>query len=178
VITETLATPIGALHVGATAAGLARGRFPRPDGRQPTSARDRPPADGSAGDDGDDAARRHLDAAVTQLSEYFHGDRTTFDVPIDWSGVTGLRLAVLQALRDTVPFGRTTTYGVLARAAGSPEGSQAVGQIMGGNPVPVVVACHRVLAADGLGGFGGGRRTKEWLLSWEGSLTPALDLGL
>ena len=58
------------------------------------------------------------------------------------------------------------------------DAARAVGGIMGSNPVPIVVGCHRVLAADGLGGFGGGLRTKEWLLAWEGSLTPTLDLGL
>jgi methylated-DNA-[protein]-cysteine S-methyltransferase len=49
---------------------------------------------------------------------------------------------------------------------------------MGSNPVPIVVGCHRVLASDGLGGFGGGLRTKEWLLAWEGSLTATLDLDI
>jgi methylated-DNA-[protein]-cysteine S-methyltransferase len=48
---------------------------------------------------------------------------------------------------------------------------------MGSNPLPVVVPCHRVLGSDGLGGFGGGRATKEWLLALEGVLTPALDFG-
>jgi methylated-DNA-[protein]-cysteine S-methyltransferase len=48
---------------------------------------------------------------------------------------------------------------------------------MGSNPLPVVVPCHRVLGADSLGGFGGGRATKEWLLALEGVLTPALDFG-
>ncbi len=81
-------------------------------------------------------------------------------------------------LYGTVGYGETVTYGELA--ARSELGSaytaaRGVGAIMGSNPLPVVVPCHRVMAADGLGGFGGGRATKEWLLALEGVLTPALD---
>ena len=84
---------------------------------------------------------------------------------------------VLRALWETVPFGATVTYGELAVRGGLGRGHTAargVGAIMGSNPLPVVVPCHRVLAADGIGGFGGGLRTKEWLLALEGVLTGAL----
>lgn len=161
---DQLDTPIGRIGVGATASGLALVRFA--DGTVPGAT--------SEGDDA--AAAAHLGAAMEQLAGYFDGSRREFTLTIDWSGVTGLRLAVLRALQDTVTFGRTTTYGALAAGAGAPDAARAVGGIMGSNPVPVVVGCHRVLAADGLGGFGGGLRTKEWLLAWEGSLTPTLDL--
>jgi methylated-DNA-[protein]-cysteine S-methyltransferase len=164
---DRLETPIGVVGVGATSRGLARVSF---DGyRIPPSQAD-----------GDDvpAATVHLNEAMEQLAAYFDGDRRDFSLTIDWSGVTGLRLAVLQALHDTVTFGRTTTYGALAAQAGSRDDARAVGGIMGSNPVPIVVGCHRVLASDSLGGFGGGLRTKEWLLAWEGSLTPTLDLGI
>jgi methylated-DNA-[protein]-cysteine S-methyltransferase len=123
------------------------------------------------------AAAAQLAEAIAQLAAYFDGTLQEFRLDIDWSGVAGLRFAVLKALHKTVTFGQTTTYGALAAQAGSRDDARAVGEIMGSNPVPIVVGCHRVLATDGLGGFGGGLRTKEWLLAWEGSLTATLDLG-
>jgi methylated-DNA-[protein]-cysteine S-methyltransferase len=163
---DRLDTPIGVIGVGATASGLARVSF----------AGERMPL--SDADPDEPAAKTQLAEAMDQLAAYFDGTRHDFSLDIDWSGVTGLRLAVLQALHETVTFGRTTTYGALAAQAGSRDDARAVGGIMGSNPVPIVVGCHRVLASDGLGGFGGGLHTKEWLLAWEGSLTATLDLDL
>ena len=168
---EQLATPIGVIGVAATSRGLAQVTFAGTP--LPVAAAD------DRHDTGDrDAAVAHLHEATTQLAAYFDGAGKDFTLTIDWSGVGGLRLAVLQALYRTVGFGDTTTYGALAGEAGRTDAARAVGGIMGSNPVPIVVGCHRVLAADGLGGFGGGLRTKEWLLAWEGSLTATLDLGL
>jgi methylated-DNA-[protein]-cysteine S-methyltransferase len=121
-----------------------------------------------------------LKRAVVQLREYFAGERRVFDVPLDWSLTRGSQRRVLGTLFGTVGYGATVTYGELA--ARSELGSaytaaRGVGAIMGSNPLPVVVPCHRVMAADGLGGFGGGRATKEWLLAHEGVLTGALDFG-
>ena len=115
-----------------------------------------------------------LERAVAQLREYFAGERRVFDVPLDWSLTRGSQRRVLGTLFATVGYGETVTYGELA--ARSELGSaytaaRGVGAIMGSNPLPVVVPCHRVMAADGLGGFGGGRATKEWLLAHEGVLT-------
>ena len=120
-----------------------------------------------------------LAAAVAQLREYLAGGRRSFDLALDWSLTRGAQRRVLTTLFATVGYGETVTYGELA--ARSDLGSaytaaRGVGSIMGGNPLPVVVPCHRVMAADGLGGFGGGRATKEWLLAHEGVLTTALDL--
>ena len=121
-----------------------------------------------------------LERAAAQLREYFAGERRVFDVPLDWSLTRGSQRRVLGTLFATVGYGETVTYGELA--ARSELGSaytaaRGVGAIMGSNPLPVVVPCHRVMAADGLGGFGGGRATKEWLLAHEGVLTGALDCG-
>lgn len=116
-------------------------------------------------------------AAVAQLREYVTDRRRVFDVPLDWRLTTGRQRAVLQVLHETVPFGATVSYGELARRAGlgrDHTGARAIGSIMGSNPLPVVVPCHRVLAADGLGGFGGGLARKEWLLGLEGVLTGGL----
>jgi methylated-DNA-[protein]-cysteine S-methyltransferase len=85
----------------------------------------------------------------------------------------------LQAVR-TIPAGTVWTYGQMARAIGNPRASQAVGQALGRNPVPVVIPCHRVIASDGsLGGYsgGGGLASKRLLLNLEGAL-PDLGLGL
>ncbi len=85
-------------------------------------------------------------------------------------------------LAASVGYGETISYGRLASRAGLPAASdvpaaRAVGSIMGSNPIPVIVPCHRVLAADGLGGYSGGAgvEVKRWLLILEGSLPPTLD---
>ncbi|MFD0633171.1 methylated-DNA--[protein]-cysteine S-methyltransferase [Catenulispora yoronensis] len=186
--TALLDTPIGTLTVGATPRGLRMVRFPQERGRAEAEvvqeaeefdpevlvAAEAPVAAGRSVSP-ERIARAQLDEALLQLREYFEGDRTKFDIALDWYGVSGLRLRVLKLLAD-VPFGDTVTYGDLAKGSGAGvTASQAVGGIMGSNPLPIVVPCHRVLAADGLGGFGGGLRTKEWLLAWEGVLPPALD---
>jgi methylated-DNA-[protein]-cysteine S-methyltransferase len=121
-----------------------------------------------------------LAAALAQLREYLAGERRVFDLRLDWSLTRGSQRRVLSTLYTSVGYGETVTYGELA--ARSDLGSaytaaRGVGAIMGSNPLPVVVPCHRVMAADGLGGFGGGRATKEWLLAHEGVLTTALDFG-
>ena len=89
---------------------------------------------------------------------------------------------MLRTLVESVGYGETVSYGTLARRVGhgsfggSPP-ARAVGQIMGSNPIPVVVPCHRVVAADGLGGYSGGTgpEVKRWLLTLEGALPPTLD---
>jgi methylated-DNA-[protein]-cysteine S-methyltransferase len=127
------------------------------------------------------------DPAAGQLREYFAGRRREFELPLDWRLTRGSQERVLRTLYESVGYGHTVTYGSLAKASGAFDGSsshtkafaaRAVGGIMGSTPLPIVVPCHRVLAADGLGGFGGGLPTKRWLLTLEGSLEPMLDLGL
>jgi methylated-DNA-[protein]-cysteine S-methyltransferase len=128
------------------------------------------------------------DPAAAQLREYLAGRRRKFELPLDWRLTRGNQERVLRTLYDCVGYGHTVTYGALARTSGAFEGAtharerplaaRAVGNIMGANPLPIVVPCHRVLAADGLGGFGGGVATKRWLLTLEGALQPTLDLGL
>jgi methylated-DNA-[protein]-cysteine S-methyltransferase len=165
--------PVGPLTLGVTDAGLALATFP------------------NAGPDVVERAAERLGVVLVEgpddhpaaiaLREYLSGARRVFDGPLDWSLTRGSQRRVLQALHDTVPFGSTATYGELAARAGLGAGHTAargVGSIMGSNPIVVVVPCHRIMAADGLGGFGGGRAAKEWLLAHEGVLTPALDLGL
>lgn len=165
--------PIGALTVGVTDVGLALVTFgERPDLAEQAAAKlGEPLAQGEA-----------TDAVVAELAEYLSGRRQVFDTAVDWRLTrVGPQRRVLESLYATVRFGETVTYGELAARSGlgrAYTAARGVGSIMGSNPIPVVVPCHRVMAADGLGGFGGGRPTKEWLLALEGVLTPTLDFAL
>ncbi|SEF66596.1 methylated-DNA-[protein]-cysteine S-methyltransferase [Nonomuraea solani] len=115
-------------------------------------------------------------SVVAELNAYFAGELKTFETPIDWRLMSGSRLSVLQALHR-VPYGTAVTYGELARLSGSSVPARGIGSIMGSNPIPIIVPCHRVVAAgNGLGGFSGGEgvETKRWLLTHEGYLQPSL----
>jgi O-6-methylguanine DNA methyltransferase len=88
--------------------------------------------------------------------------------PLDLSGGTEFQQAVWRELRKISP-GKTRSYGEVAQAIGKPKAVRAVGDACGANPVPVLVPCHRVLAARGkIGGFGGGLDWKRRLLAREG----------
>jgi methylated-DNA-[protein]-cysteine S-methyltransferase len=105
------------------------------------------PADGDPERD-DDIAR--------ELDEYFAGDRIRFTVAVDLGDVTAsFRRRVLETLRRDVGYGETVAYGELAAMAGRPRAARAVGSAMATCPVPILIPCHRVLAAGGaLGGYG------------------------
>jgi methylated-DNA-[protein]-cysteine S-methyltransferase len=108
-----------------------------------------------------------LAQARAQLSEYFAGRRTRFDLPLRPQG-TAFQQGVWRALLK-VPFGRTSTYGALAAAIGRPTAARAVGAAVGANPLAVVVPCHRIIGADGtLTGYAGGLARKTKLLALEG----------
>jgi methylated-DNA-[protein]-cysteine S-methyltransferase len=152
--------PIGVLYVGASDVGISRVKLPG------ARAPDPPVVDAPTG---------VLGQAVDEIRGYFDGTRHEFTVKIDWSRVDGFPLAVLSALHDGVRFGSVVSYGDLGALAGDPAAAQAVGEIMATNPYPIVVPCHRVVASNGLGGFGGGLDMKRWLLAHEGVLPPMLD---
>jgi methylated-DNA-[protein]-cysteine S-methyltransferase len=104
--------------------------------------------------------------AVTQLREYFAGRRTDFDLPLVVEG-TAFQRSVWRALQE-IPYGETISYGELARRVGNPKASRAAGSANGKNRIPIVIPCHRVIAAGGkLGGFGGGLPVKQALLALE-----------
>ena len=105
--------------------------------------------------------------AAAQLSEYFAGNRQDFTVPIRLT-CSEFQRTVCAAM-SAISFGETSTYGDLAAQLGVP--AQAVGQACGGNPIPILIPCHRVLGANGLGGYSGdgGVETKVWLLKHEGA---------
>ncbi len=113
-------------------------------------------------------APQRTDIVREQLDDYFEARRRTFDVPIDWTLVRGFNQGVLKATAG-IPFGETASYGDVAAAAGSPRAARAAGNALAGNPIPIVVPCHRVIHADGgLGGYTGGLDNKRFLLRLEG----------
>jgi methylated-DNA-[protein]-cysteine S-methyltransferase len=105
--------------------------------------------------------------ALSELRAYADGSSTTFDVALALRHLPAFTTRVLRALL-AVPAGEVTTYGRLAAKAGSPGASRAVGGAVGRNPIPIIVPCHRVVASDGIGGFGLGLACKRTLLAIEG----------
>lgn len=149
-------TPIGPLLLVGGADGLREIRFHAS------------PADaaGPAGTNGDGA--EVVAEAARQLDAYFAGTLRTFDLPLAPAG-TEFQLAVWHALR-AIPYGRTESYGQLARRIGRPKAVRAVGAANGRNPLPIVLPCHRVIGGDGsLTGYGGGLPIKQALLELEGA---------
>jgi methylated-DNA-[protein]-cysteine S-methyltransferase len=110
-----------------------------------------------------------------QLSEYFAGQRTKFEVELAMHG-SPFQRSVWQALQD-IPYGESISYGELARRVGQPSAARAVGMANGCNPISVIVPCHRVIGADGsLTGYGGGVERKRLLLDLEANMrTPQLS---
>jgi len=109
------------------------------------------------------------DDIAGELAEYFTGHRLRFTASVDLAGVTApFRRRVLETLRDDVGYGETVAYGELAAMAGRPGAARAVGSAMATNPVPILIPCHPVVAADGIGGYGGGLDRKRTLLALEG----------
>ena len=107
-----------------------------------------------------------LKETATQLEEYFAGERTDFDLQMELDGTRFQREVWTELTR--IPYGETISYGELARRVGRPNGPRAVGQANGRNPIPIIVPCHRVLASNGIGGYGGGLKVKRALLALEG----------
>ncbi|QVI30449.1 methylated-DNA--[protein]-cysteine S-methyltransferase [Mycolicibacterium neoaurum] len=108
--------------------------------------------------------------AVAQLTAYFAGTLTEFDLDLDLVG-TPFQQGVWQALLS-IPYGQTRTYGEIARQVGSPTAFRAVGLANGHNPIGIIVPCHRVIGANGsLTGYGGGLERKRSLLDMEKRLS-------
>jgi len=112
-------------------------------------------------------APRRLDESRRELADYFDGRRREFDLPLDRRLMSDFTQRVLSATA-TIPYGSVSTYGAVAREAGSPRGSRAAGNALGSNPMPIVIPCHRVLhAGGGIGGYTGGLERKRTLLELE-----------
>lgn len=107
-----------------------------------------------------------LRVAKQQLSEYFAGQRTVFDLPIKTAG-TAFQQQVWQALK-AIPYGETRSYKEIAAAIGNPKAVRAVGGANNKNPIFIVIPCHRVIGSSGqLVGYGGGLDAKVFLLALE-----------
>ncbi len=129
--------------------------------------------DFGAGDVSDDP---RFEPAVTQLAEYFAGERTHFDLPLEPDGGSAFERKVWAELMR-IPYGETASYGEIAARIGHPGKARAVGRANGRNPIAIVCPCHRVIGSDGsLTGYGGGLDNKRTLLDLEaGALTLTVD---
>lgn len=169
-VTSEVASPIGALALAVDEAGWLRG-VSFGDGLRRTMAREYPGVAMEAGE--------APDAVVAALADYFAGDLNAL-MRIDWSldgavAGDGFQARVWRTLWEA-PVGQTMSYGEMARRVGEPGAAQAAGVALNRNPIPLVLACHRVVgAASSSGGwamvgFGGGLERKTWLLRHEGAL--------
>jgi methylated-DNA-[protein]-cysteine S-methyltransferase len=149
-------SPIGDIEIAATESEVVLVEFAK--GGKPYRAPGSSPA---------------LDAAMTQLDEYFQGRRRVFDLMLRLEG-TEFQKRVWRALLD-VGYGETANYGEIARAIGRPNAVRAVGAANGRNPVSIIVPCHRIVGSSGdLTGYGGGLWRKKWLLEHEGKNSAGL----
>ena len=150
-------TPMGPLRLYFTDRGLTALEFSREEA-SPAPQPDAPPPH----------LKPLIEAVKRELSAYFEGVPTDFAaLTLDPRG-TPFQLLVWQELRR-IPWGQTISYGELARRVGNPKASRAVGQANAVNPIPLIVPCHRVIAADGsLGGYSSGLDRKRWVLRHEG----------
>ncbi|WP_371156575.1 methylated-DNA--[protein]-cysteine S-methyltransferase [Jannaschia sp. 2305UL9-9] len=154
----TVTTPLGLLHLAGRDGAVTALNWPR--GTPPG------PLDHAA-----------LPEAREQLIAYFEGRLTRFDLRLAPEG-TFFQQEVWSALQD-IPYGQTRSYRDIAQTIGKPGGTQAVGQANGRNPIPIIIPCHRVIAADGgIGGFSGGLDIKRRLLTLEGAARPAEQIPL
>ncbi len=158
----THATPVGELTLVASDRGLRAVVWPKASLR----------GAGVSGRPHRDPDHLILKTTASQLDEYFAGERTAFDIPLDLEG-TRFQVAAWRSLAE-IPFGTTTTYGRQAAGLGIPTAARAVGAANGANPVCIVLPCHRVIGSDGsLTGFGGGLPVKQWLLDHEARVLAA-----
>ncbi|MBM4294535.1 MAG: methylated-DNA--[protein]-cysteine S-methyltransferase [Deltaproteobacteria bacterium] len=152
-------TPLGAINLFFTIRGLAALYF---IGETPDLilAENPPPA----------SLTPVITATQKELAHYFSGTRTDFSsLILNLEHATPFRLRVWQELRK-ITWGTTISYKELASRVGKPKGFRAVGQANGANPIPIIIPCHRVIAADGsLGGYSSGLDRKRWLLEHEGA---------
>jgi methylated-DNA-[protein]-cysteine S-methyltransferase len=158
-------TAIGPCGVAWSERGLTRLQLPESD-RSATEKRLR-----ARDAEASQAAPAAIDQLIVDIQTYMTGRRVDFAfVAIDLTNVGPFENKVYEAAR-AVPWGKTVSYGELARQTGSPGAARAVGQALGRNPVPVIIPCHRILAKNHrIGGFSahGGPFTKERLLALEG----------
>ena len=110
-----------------------------------------------------------LKKSSNQIHEYFDLSRKEFSLDIDIQ-LSSYYRKVLKKV-ENIPYGKTASYKLIAIETGNPKASRAVGNANANNPLPIIIPCHRVIANDGrIGGYGGGLKTKRFLLELEGAL--------
>ncbi len=159
---DHITTPLGTMLLAASTQGLAGAWFTQ-------GQRDTPDA-ATIARWTQQPTHPVLQQAASELADYFAGQRTHFELPLDLRWGTVFQQSVWQALRD-VAHGTTLSYGDVARRMGRPTAVRGVGGAVGRNPISIIVPCHRVLGADGsLTGYSGGLERKTALLTLEGVL--------
>ena len=166
IVQTSFQSPLGPMTLAATHAGLAGvwfgGQRHLPD--ELTSPSNWPAS----------ASHPVLKKTAQQLTEYFAGQRSDFELELDLSGGTAFQQAVWQALLGIAP-GQTSSYGSISKTIGNAAAVRAVGAAVGRNPVSIIVPCHRVLGSSGsLTGYAGGLDRKTALLKLEGALAENL----
>jgi methylated-DNA-[protein]-cysteine S-methyltransferase len=158
---RTMDSPVGRLLLAATPVGLVRVAYASEDhdavlerlAREVSPRILRAPG--------------RLDRVAHEIDEYFAGHRRAFEVPLDLRLSRGFRRQVLAHLRE-IGYGATASYAAIAKASGRPRAVRAVGSACAGNPLPIVVPCHRVVRSDGtIGQYVGGIEAKRALLTLE-----------
>ncbi|MDI1339307.1 methylated-DNA--[protein]-cysteine S-methyltransferase [Polaromonas sp.] len=162
IVQTTFQSPLGKMIIAATDKGLAGLWFEGQRHLPPELVE--PPVWPS------DPDHPVLQEVSRQLTGYFAGQRTQFDVPLDLAYGTAFQQSVWQALLK-IPQGGTASYGEVSQRIGKPAAVRAVGAAVGRNPVSIIVPCHRVMGAKGaLTGYAGGLDRKTALLKLEGVL--------
>jgi methylated-DNA-[protein]-cysteine S-methyltransferase len=122
-----------------------------------------------------DGSHPVLDEAACQLAEWFAGERTVFELPLDLEQATAFQRRAWLALAE-IPYGATRSYGEQAGVLGMPRAARAVGAANGRNPLSIVLPCHRLIGADGaLTGFSGGLEVKRALLAHEATIAARAE---
>lgn len=143
-----LNTPIGWVKISGTAKAISSVLFSEEEGEK------------------NDVKGTELEKATSQLTEYFDGTRTAFDLTFDFGG-TAFQRQVWEAV-TTIPYGKTASYLTVSKLLGDAKKSRAVGSANGLNQLLIVIPCHRIIGADGsLTGYAGGLDRKKWLLNHE-----------
>ena len=160
----TMATPLGPISLAFSATGLTNLTFP---GKNVISQNAPEKSTSKPQSLPEDTLQKWHNQVAQALEKYFAGKPASFeDLPLDLEG-SPFHLRVWGELRK-IPPGETVSYQELARRLGNPKAARAVGQACGANPLPLIVPCHRVIAANGtLGGFSSGLEHKRWLLAHE-----------
>ncbi len=165
VAVATVDSPVGALLVAATRRGLVRLAFPD----EPSELILEELAEALSPRVLEDPAA--LDPVRRQLDDYFEGRRNRFEIGVDWTLAPGGFSRKVLVATARIPFGSVSTYGDMAKRAGSPRAARAAGNALHDNPIPIVVPCHRVVpSSGGIGKYGGSEWRKEFLLRLEGAL--------